>query len=639
MTNDTLEFARALVRAGVPVFTTPLVGDKFSPKKSDWQNTQVSAATRELRSWRVGQGMGAVCGHTMDVIDYDPRNDKTGAGARGLRALMERNDPEIFARVQTAHGGWHYWIGSLGRRGGKTSLPGVDYQGQGRFAFIPPTERFGSPYEVASFSGSLPAVCDGLKSVLEREAVPGDGGRSSLDTLERNCVSAEAGDQRPALLAYVHEMERLGWLPDSIVHACIRQVRDMPVYDDRDPWYPARGHRHPDHWIKGLLHRAGTVVADSDADEQRELEELRNGPERNVGLVPVSSLSSERVSWLWPGYLAYHEVTQMDGEKAQGKTFITDDIAARFSRGLPMPGQSRGVSPGKVLIMTDEGHANSVLRPRLEAAGADLDRVFMPPVKVVKGRAPEMYLLPNAAGKIGAMIKSGDIGLIIFDPITDFLGEDINTNNDASVRRALRPFAAELARYECSAWAIRHMNKDKSQDAKFRGGGSAAFQNRARVHLVTGEIPPSSSVPGKFGLAMIDNNLMPRIEGVLSYDIVDSNIQADDDGRMIGMVEWHGVHDIDHNRLTKGDEERRGPDPMVQQEILDVLGDLFSSRDRIPADECKRALKESGTSTNSETVSKARKAMGIRSAAVFKPEGGISHWEWIAGKEKIGGAK
>src|SRR5260370_36135259 len=53
--------------------------------------------------------------------------------------------------------------------------------------------------------------------------------------------------------------------------------------------------------------------------------------------VPASGITAERVSWMWPGYLARREMAMFDGLPGEGKSQLLIDLAARGSQGWPMP--------------------------------------------------------------------------------------------------------------------------------------------------------------------------------------------------------------------------------------------------------------------------------------------------------------
>jgi hypothetical protein len=477
------------------------------------------------------------------------------------------------------------------------------------------------------------------EAVLDwRESNGSSSARYDIDELLANGMDPE--QHHATLAGVILKLRREGWGQEDIFPTCLDIINARPK--------------------KGCKCRNRSVLlelwAGADAlvsKDERELDGLSEAVAKHIreqrqgngsGLVQsLAGMKREMVQWLWPGYLAFHELTQMDGEKGQGKTFITDDVTARATLGLAMPGYGNAVcGPVNVLILTDEGHAESTILPRLEAAGADLDRVFIPKVEVKRGRAPQLLLLPGAARLVGEMIaacNNGEgAGLVIWDPITDFLGENIQSHNDASVRRALRPMGIELHRHMCAGLALRHMNQNKNQDAKYRGSGSGAFQNRARVHLVTGPMPigfRGKGGKGQYGLAMVDNNIMPKVRGSLAYSIVDSDIQGDDQGNMVGRVEWHGLVDVDANTLTRGESARLGPEPVAQNKIIGVLEEMFEQKDTWPQNEVIARLKDEGCSTNKVTLDKAKSAMGIRSVPEHRPGGGYAKWVWTTKKLRV----
>ena len=84
----------------------------------------------------------------------------------------------------------------------------------------------------------------------------------------------------------------------------------------------------------------------------------------------------EPVGWLWEPYLARGKLAVLDGDPGIGKTLLALDLAARLSRGGPLPGGKSLDRPHTTLLLTADDPAADTVRPRLEAAGADLDRVF-----------------------------------------------------------------------------------------------------------------------------------------------------------------------------------------------------------------------------------------------------------------------
>ena len=53
--------------------------------------------------------------------------------------------------------------------------------------------------------------------------------------------------------------------------------------------------------------------------------------------LPLIEIRAESVAWLWPGFVPRGKLTLLDGDPNLGKSLITIDLAARLSRGGPLP--------------------------------------------------------------------------------------------------------------------------------------------------------------------------------------------------------------------------------------------------------------------------------------------------------------
>lgn len=138
--STALDAARALVRAGVPLFLAhPAESEPTGFKLPyQWQNTQPDLSV--VDRWQPGMALCAVMGCGIDLLDFDPRNGGTPSNLNGVT-------PTVYAVAGTPSDGYHAFIRSLGERSRDRIKPGVDYkggnlEGVGRgFAFIAPTVR------------------------------------------------------------------------------------------------------------------------------------------------------------------------------------------------------------------------------------------------------------------------------------------------------------------------------------------------------------------------------------------------------------------------------------------------------------------------------------------------------------------
>ena len=82
---------------------------------------------------------------------------------------------------------------------------------------------------------------------------------------------------------------------------------------------------------------------------------------REVLARPASAVTREQIEYLIPGRVPFGMVTVLSGIGGLGKSTLTCQWAAE--------------NPGVSLIATAEDSLAATVRPRLEAAGADLERV------------------------------------------------------------------------------------------------------------------------------------------------------------------------------------------------------------------------------------------------------------------------
>jgi hypothetical protein len=94
--------------------------------------------------------------------------------------------------------------------------------------------------------------------------------------------------------------------------------------------------------------------------------------------VRLCDVSARPVEWLWPGRVPLGQLTLLCGQTGLGKSFLGLDLAARTSRGDPFPGrESASEPPSTVILVAEDDEAATVVRPRLEDAGADLERILI----------------------------------------------------------------------------------------------------------------------------------------------------------------------------------------------------------------------------------------------------------------------
>lgn len=583
------------------------------------------------RHFRMKCGVGILAGKSgLVVIDIDDEDAwEEFVNGREMPRTMELSSRpghrHIIFRDETGI--------SFKTQGGQLA-PGVDVRGRGGLFVVydpgQPERHFTDLTEPAELPDWL------------REAMPRAGTRGHRK------ATANSSKRKLNTVPDVREMANTVIPPgkhnDWLRSKALSLANKGWTKNERDLWYGCAAHalarsnegtdangnvREPfsDEQIMAYFDTALEIVASENG----------NGKSRNL-VKPLSSVGDEVIQWLWSGYLARGQGTMLDGEKGVAKTSITAEVGSLLTRGLPLPGMKEGKDPVNIIVFTYESSVAQELRQRYAAAGADMSRVFIPDLDAMaemnkeiseddENEEEEIGLeLPGDAAIFGLMIEQANASLAIWDPINDFLSAGINTHNDASVRRALRPLGTILESNQCAGWMLRHMNKDSSLEAKYRGAGSTAYQNRARVHLIASEIPPELGQQAGYALA-IDSSNLRRVNHnqSLAYDIVDSDIVADDEGFFAPKIEWRGIIPVGANALTMR-KKKHGPEAYIQEQVQKVLVEMFREKDTWPVKEIEERLAEHDLHPDDSQKDAVKKRMMIRS---FRPKGENSgQWYW-----------
>lgn len=203
--------------------------------------------------------------------------------------------------------------------------------------------------------------------------------------------------------------------------------------------------------------------------------------------VALSDVQPEQVSWLWKGRIPFGKLTLLDGDPGLGKSTLALEVAARLTRGEALlDGGPLDVS--SVLILSAEDGLGDTIRPRLEAAGADVSRVFAIQAVTVSEGEEEFPCLRHVAA-IEEAIQAHAARLLVIDPLMAYLGGETNSWRDQDVRRALAPVAAMAERTGAAVLIIRHLTKSGGSNAVYRGGGSIGISGAARSILIVAKDP------------------------------------------------------------------------------------------------------------------------------------------------------
>jgi len=214
----------------------------------------------------------------------------------------------------------------------------------------------------------------------------------------------------------------------------------------------------------------------------------------------ISELQEIEVEWLWKGWIPRGMLCVLEGDPSLGKSTLTADIAMRITRGVPFPGDSERPAKGGVLFLASEDDPARIIRPRLVASGADLERVFV---------LEKHWSFPENLEDLEATILENQIRLVVLDPFFAYLSPEIDSYKDQAVRAVLGPLAKLAERTHCSLMLIRHLTKSTASNL-YRGAGSIAVVGQARVCML---LASDSDDEDDRILSQVKNNLAPKQVG------------------------------------------------------------------------------------------------------------------------------
>ena len=199
----------------------------------------------------------------------------------------------------------------------------------------------------------------------------------------------------------------------------------------------------------------------------------------------LENVPIQNVSWLVEGLLPMGEVSLLGADGGTGKgiwqaQLIAYVTAGKISGFFPLPPQQTG----KVLLLAGEDDPGKVLKARLLAAGADMNRVLVLTADDYFGKTGQPLTLKDQALADFAA-KAGPL-LLIVDPLQSFLPADVEMASRNQMRSALLPLRAIAAKQGCAVLIVMHSNKKQGVSGRARLADSSDIWDMARSVLMMG---------------------------------------------------------------------------------------------------------------------------------------------------------
>jgi putative DNA primase/helicase len=353
----------------------------------------------------------------------------------------------------------------------------------------------------------------------------------------------------------------------------------------------------------------------------------------NAVLVRVSDVTAQPIRWLWQHRIAYGKLSIIAGEPGLGKSQLTMHLAAAVTKGGRgwWPDCPEYIESANVIILSAEDDIADTIRPRLEAAGADLNRVtVLKAIQKEDGAGERGVNIGEDAQHIAQAIERvGGAGLIIIDPVSAYLGR-MSGNNNVEVRFALAPVQALAMKHGPAVVAVSHLNKPNpgGTTALHRVTGSGAFSAAARAVFLVISQPDSGQ-----RLFLSGKNNVGREQPGLVFEIEERDTPS---GIRAPAIRWTGesisMTADEALAAVSGGVEEHGALAEAKNFLIDLL-----TASPLPRKELEKAADGAGISD--KTLRRAKTALGV----VAERTGGLAgegKWTWrLPSQSELDGPK
>lgn len=342
---------------------------------------------------------------------------------------------------------------------------------------------------------------------------------------------------------------------------------------------------------------AGSSVADcfggaspvSESNKRPQSDRENQGAsERQLRLTKASSITAMPVQWTWDdrggGRIPAGAITLTPGMGGIGKSTFHMWLVAQVTRGC-LPGIHKG-TPRSCIVCAGEDSWPRTIVPRLQAAGADMDRVFR--IEVEKDGKSDRLTLPIDVRALEAVIRQNDVALVSLDPLMTLIGVGLDTHKDHDVRQALEPLVELAEATDVAIIGNAHFNKSQSGNPMSRVTGSAAFGAVVRSVLAIARDDEEEYCV----VSLVKSNLGRLDLPHLAYRIEEVTVDTPSGSTPVGRLVWVGASDRGVSELlTTSYQDGNGATDRAKDWLQrqDVLG---GKQERLASDLCQLARQE-----------------------------------------------
>ena len=216
---------------------------------------------------------------------------------------------------------------------------------------------------------------------------------------------------------------------------------------------------------------------------------------RKRGSAPVyrkmSEIEPKPVNWLWEDYIAKGTFTLITGAPDLGKSQTTLSLTSIVTTGGIWPVGGKQSEMGNVILISAEDSPEHTIRTRLEANGANLNKVHLLDGIRNSDSNPDckLFNLKSNLNELETMINEiKEVSMIVVDPLSAYLS-GIDSYKNTDVRSMLAPLSKLAEKYDIAIVGVEHPPKSSNVRAMSQVGGSIAFVAASRSAYLVSKDP------------------------------------------------------------------------------------------------------------------------------------------------------
>ena len=343
---------------------------------------------------------------------------------------------------------------------------------------------------------------------------------------------------------------------------------------------------------------------------------------RDIVTVRAADIVMRSLYWIWPGHLLRGAQELMSGLPGLLKSQVQISHIACATARLPWPDGAPAIEPMNVIMLTAEDTLDQIVKPRLVAAGANVDRVHI--VKCIKtDEHDRQFLLSEDLYRLEHLVKKiGDVGLITLDPITAYMGGKMDSHKATEVRAQLGPLKDFAERLNVAVSTITHPAKKAGQRAIDHFIASQAFLAACRIgHLCIAEMEEGEELrpTGRILFTTVQHTAsasMPTLAYRKDVVNVSDTIRAP-------RVVWEGEVNITADAAVAAAAGKKSDQ---QLKVQAFLREMLKDGKPVPQKEIEEAAKAKGFTE--KQLRNAREALGIHTDKEPGTMTGGWFWQW-----------